>query len=166
MYQDLTCPSYCRSNKGRALFKRQQENSSTAPRSPLSKVASESDLTHSLNLPLVNGGKENDAAVVVGGDVEPISITVNATFAKQQQLETEGGSDSGSNKLVIDTSRDNSVVSGGIGVCAVDEVDNAAVKKSEPLLITTQPINDKASLSNVIFISQSGIYINISHISM
>ena len=58
------------------------------------------------------------------------------------------GSDNGSNKLVIDTSRDNSVVSGGgIGV-ALDEVDNApsvAVKKSEPLLITTQPINDKAS---------------------
>merc|ERR1719188_370263 len=88
-----------RSNKGKALFKRQQENSSVgAPRSPLSKVASESDLTQSLNLPQVNGD-----------EVEPISITVNATFAKQQ-LEREGtGSDSGSNKLVIDTSRDNSV---------------------------------------------------------
>ena len=105
-------------------------------------MASESDLTQSLNLPQVNG-RENGAVV---GDVEPISITVNATFAKQQQqqqLETEG-SDSGSNKLVIDTSRDNSVVSGGIGIGAVDEVDNVAVKKSEPLLITTQPINDKA----------------------
>merc|ERR1719422_758794 len=46
-----------RSNKGKALFKRQQENSSNAsvPRSPLSKVASESDLTQSLNLPQVNG---------------------------------------------------------------------------------------------------------------
>ena len=66
-----------------------------------------------------------------------------------QQLEREGtGSDSGSNKLVIDTSRDNSVISGGgIGsVGAADEVDNVAVKKSEPLLITTQPINDKAGL--------------------
>ena len=57
----------------------------------------------------------------------------------------EVGSDGGSNKLVIDTSRDNSVVSGGIsGVGTVDEVDNVVVKKSEPLLITTQPINDKA----------------------
>ena len=68
-----------------------------------------------------------------------------------QQLEREGtGSDSGSNKLVIDTSRDNSVVSGGGTVAsAVDEVDNVALKKSEPLLITTQPINDKARrLSN------------------
>ena len=68
-----------------------------------------------------------------------------------QQLEREGtGSDSGSNKLVIDTSRDNSIVSGGGGtvgsVSAADEVDNVAVKKSEPLLITTQPINDKARL--------------------
>ena len=65
---------YFRSNKGKALFKRQQENSSNAsvPRSPLSKVASESDLTQSLNLPQVNGD-----------EVEPISITVNATFAKQ-----------------------------------------------------------------------------------
>ena len=72
---------FFRSNKGKALFKRQQENSSTGPRSPLSKVASESDLTQSLNLPQVNG-KENS-------EVEPISITVNATFAKQQQLESE-----------------------------------------------------------------------------
>ena len=57
----------------------------------------------------------------------------------------EVGSDGGSNKLVIDTSRDNSVVSGGIGG-TVDEVDNVVIKKSEPLLITTQPINDKASI--------------------
>ena len=72
---------YFRSNKGKALFKKQQENStSSAPRSPLSKVASESDLTQSLNLPQVNG-RENGAVV---GDVEPISITVNATFAKQK----------------------------------------------------------------------------------
>ena len=70
----LCTPIYFRSNKGKALFKRQQENSSNAsvPRSPLSKVASESDLTQSLNLPQVNGD-----------EVEPISITVNATFAKQ-----------------------------------------------------------------------------------
>ena len=68
-----------------------------------------------------------------------------------QQLEREGtGSDSGSNKLVIDTSRDNSVVSGGgTVVSAADEVDNVAVKKSEPLLITTQPINDKARLMSI-----------------
>ena len=87
-------------------------------------------------------------------DASKHSLKQGINNAKQQQLETEGGSDSGSNKLVIDTSRDNSVVSGGIGVSAVDEVDNAAVKKSEPLLITTQPINDKASFSNVIFIYQ------------
>ncbi len=144
-----------KNNKGRALFRRQENRLEREQQrlTALSRVASESDLTKTIAIedpPPPHRPDELEEAI------EPVSITVNANYAKQQQLleeesTTHSVSSDGNNRLVIDTSRDDgNELDNGSG-------DSSVIQKSEPLLITTQPLNDKSEPAVILSASNAEV---------
>lgn len=128
-------------------IKRQLENEAALEKTTLfCKVASNTDLTK--------------AVEDVSEEVEPTSITVNTNSAcsslrREQELEeaaagpstaiiaaSDGG---GGNKLVIDTGLDRR----GSRLDSVENQETTFTPKSEPLLIITQPLNDKSESSTI-----------------